>query len=355
MTPFVVFSLPRSRSAWLSQFLTYGDWTCGHEELRRMRSLDDVKAWFSQPNIGTVETSAAPWWRLLDTYAPGARVVVVRRPPSEVVESLLNIWGVQFDRAVIEKVIAKHDRKLDQIERRLPNVLSVAFSSLAVEGVCATVFEYCLGYPHDHDHWERLSPVNIQINFPALVKYCQAHAPAMEKLALVAKHRTIAQMAPREIIAPEGITLQGESFRKWYDEGTRLFDEHLTLVGEAPGDWRCKNVPLMQGLDDAGAMQIVTARSNGRMFGYLMTLISPSMASPDRLAGYHTTFYAASEFPGLGLKLQRKALSMLKARGVDEVFMQAGTRGSGERIGSLYRRLGAENNGQLYKLDLTEH
>ena len=354
MTPFVVFSLPRSRSAWLSQFLTYGDWTCGHEELRRMRSLDDVKAWFSQSNIGTVETSAAPWWRLLDTYAPGARVVTIRRPPSEVVESLMNIRGVQFDRAVIEKVIAKHDRKLDQIERRFSDVLSVQYENLDEDG-CARIFEHCLGYPHDPNLWTRFAPVNIQINFPALVKYCQAYAPAMEKLAKIAKHRTIALMAPSEIIAPEGMTLQGESFRKWYDEGTRLFDEHLTLVGEAPGDWRCKNVPLMQSLDDAGAMQIVTARSNGRMFGYLITLISPSMAAPDRLAGYHTTFYASTEFPGLGLKLQRQALSMLKARGVDEVFMQAGVRGSGERIGSLYKRLGAENNGQFYKLDLTEH
>ncbi len=30
MRPFVVFGLPRSRTAWLSRFLTYGDWVCGH-------------------------------------------------------------------------------------------------------------------------------------------------------------------------------------------------------------------------------------------------------------------------------------------------------------------------------------
>lgn len=317
-----------------------------------MRSLDDVKAWFAQPHIGTVETSAAPWWRLLDTVAPGARVVVVRRPATEVIESLMAIPGVQFDRAVIERTMWRLDRKLDQIEARVPNVLAVGYEALADEPSCAVIFERCLGYAHDHGHWARLSPVNIQINFPALVKYCQAYAPAMEKLATIAKHRTIANMARKPVLDPEGMSFQAESFAKWRDEGHKLFDEHLALVGEAPGDWRCKNIPLMQSLDEAGGMQIVTARSNGRMFGYLMTLISPSMTSPERVAGYHTTFYAASEFPGLGLKLQRAALSMLKERGVDEVFMQAGTRGSGVRIASIYRRLGAENNGQFFKLDL---
>lgn len=36
---FVVFSMPRSRSAWLARFLSYGDWHCGHDEIRHFRSL----------------------------------------------------------------------------------------------------------------------------------------------------------------------------------------------------------------------------------------------------------------------------------------------------------------------------
>ena len=133
MPPFVVFYLPRSRSAWLSQFLTYGEWVCGHEELRHMRSIDDVQAWFSQPNIGTAETAGAPWWRLLDKFAPNARVLVVRRPRDEVAKSLMKIAGTQFDRAGLDALLLKLDRSLDQIEARLPNVLSVSFDSLNEE------------------------------------------------------------------------------------------------------------------------------------------------------------------------------------------------------------------------------
>jgi hypothetical protein len=90
-----------------------------------MRSLDDVQAWFSQPNIGTAETAGAPWWRLLDRFAPDARVLVVRRPRDEVAESLMSIPGTQFDRDKLDAILLKLDRSLDQIEARLPNVLSV--------------------------------------------------------------------------------------------------------------------------------------------------------------------------------------------------------------------------------------
>ena len=263
MPPFVVFSLPRSRSAWLSQFLTYGEWVCGHEELRHMRSVDDVHAWFSQPNIGTAETAAAPWWRLLDKFAPGARILVVRRPRDEVAESLMKIPGTQFDRVGLDALLLKLDRSLDQIEARLPNVLSVSFDSLNEEDTCAAMFEHCLQQPHDLDHYARMAPVNIQINLPAMMRHYNAYAPAMEKLASVAKHQTITALAPKVNEPPEGVTFQTEDFDSWVRDADSLFDEHLIQVGETPGNWQNKNLPLMRALDDVGAMQIMTARCNG--------------------------------------------------------------------------------------------
>jgi hypothetical protein len=328
---------------------------CGHEELRHTRSLDDVTAWFSQPNIGTAETAAAPWWRLLDRFAPGARILIVRRPVSEVVDSLMNIPGLSFDRAVLEQTITKLDRKLDQIEARCDNVLSVNFDDLNDEMVCAIAFEHCLPHAHDHEHWARLAPVNVQINMPALMRYAQAYQPALDKVAAIAKHQTLAAMVTREPVEPEGITFQTETFDDWLNGAARLFDDHLVAVGETPGNWQNKNIGLMQRIYDAGAMQIMTARCNGRMFGYLMTLVAPSLADENLTTATHTTFYADSAFPGLGLKLQRAALRDLKKRGVDEVFLEAGQRGSGPRLSVLYKRLGALDYSQVYRMQLTEH
>jgi hypothetical protein len=88
------------------------------------------------------------------------------------------------------------------------------------------------------------------------------------------------------------------------------------------------------------------------MFGYLMTAIGPTLDAPDVMQGWHTIFFASSDMPGLGMKLQRAALDGLRARGVGEVIMRAGHRGSGPRLGTFYRRLGAERYGELYRLEL---
>ena len=145
MPPYVIYALPRSRTFWLSRFLTYRDWNCGHDELLHCRSMDDVGSWLGQPCTGTVETNAAPFWRLV----PYMKTVVIRRPVDEVVDSLRKL-GFQTDQDNFTSYIRNLDRKLDQIERRVPNVLSVSFDELKTEEACKRVFQFCLPYPHGH-------------------------------------------------------------------------------------------------------------------------------------------------------------------------------------------------------------
>ena len=166
MQPFVVFSLPRCRSKWLSLFLQHGPWQCGHEEIRHCRSLDDVASWLAQPFIGTVETSVAPFWRLLPD---GVRVVTVRRAVPDVVASFHRA-GLAFDEPMMLRTMQRLEHKLDQIERRLPDVLAVRYSDLQDEETCAAVFEHCLGLPHDRAWFAAASPVNLQINLHHLTR-----------------------------------------------------------------------------------------------------------------------------------------------------------------------------------------
>ena len=349
---YVVFGLPRSRTTWLSRFLTYGDWVCGHDELRHMRSLDDISTWFSQPCTGTVETSGAAWWRLLDRFAPDTKIALIRRPVEEVVDSMMKLPRITFDRAILTKAMAAADRKLDQIAARVPGVLSIDYAELAEEKTCAGLFEFCLPYKHDRAHWWMHHTRKIETDFYALTRYCEAYRPQMERLASIAKHQTLSRLALRDPVAPDGITFQEEDFATWLRDARPLYREHLVLVGEAPEDWAEKNLPLMAKLYDTGAMQITTARCNGRMFGYLMTLISPSLTSESVTSATNTTFYADPSMPGLGLKIQREALRRLREKGVTEVFMEAGKRGSGPRIETLFRRIGADRHGEVYRLQL---
>jgi hypothetical protein len=350
--PFIVLALPRSRTYWLSKFLSYHDWHCGHDELRYTRGLDDVKAWFDQRNTGTVETGAAPWWRLLREYAPEARIAVVRRPVGEVVDSLMRVPGCSFNQLRISEQMKRLDGKLDQIEARIEGVRSFLFNRLVYPSHCRDLFEFCLPYRFNREWWSDLDGENLQCSLPAMIRYAKAYAPQLEKLAKIAKFETISLISRQIPTEIEGVTLQTEAFEPWFADAQRLFAAHLVQVGEAPDDFLNKNLPLMRDLDRLARMQIVTARSNGRMFGYLMTILSPSLESADVLTSIHTTFFASKDFPMLGLKLQRYAVEQLRVRGVSEAYMRSGPRGDGPKMGSLYRRLGAVPDGELFKLEI---
>jgi GNAT superfamily N-acetyltransferase len=353
--PFVVFALPRSRSYWVSRFLNYGGWSCGHDEVRHARSLDDIRSWLAMPLSGTVETAAAPFWRLLVSDRPDVRIAVIRRPVDEAVASMLAL-GLDFDTQRLTTVMRNLDHKLGQIAARCPDVLSLTYAELKTEEACARLFEHCLPFRHDPAWWRDVSALNLQIDMAALLRYYAAHAHQLEKLAKTVKHRIISTLLPfglpRSDAEFDGMTFQVEPGRDFYRDAQALFAEHLVQTGQAPDDHARKNLPLLFRLDDLGMLQCLTARSNGRMFGYLQSIIAPSLDDPNVLQAEHTIFFASPAIRGLGMRLQRAALTMLRKRGVQHVIMRAGHRGSGPRLGTFYRRLGAEEFGQLYRLEL---
>lgn len=348
---FLVLALPRSRTYWLSKFLSYGDYECGHDGLRYLRSMEDVRIWLAQDHAGSCETAGAPWWRLIPEDMP---VVVVRRPVSEVVDSLLKIdlEGIGgYDRPDLTRRMEKLDAKLDQIEARR-KVLSVSYDSLSTEKTCKRVFEHCLPYEFDDKWWASMAVRNLQCNMRAMVRYGEANRGQFAKIQCAAKRATISAMIQRPARDLEGVMIQQEPFEKFLVEGTHLFPEHAAEVGESEDTHETKNIPLMRKLANAGALQITTARCNGRMFGYLMAAIYPSLESPGITCGQHLLFFASKEFPGLGLRLQRASASALKERGVTEIYLRAGIRGSGPGLGTIYRRMGAESFGEMFKLKL---
>lgn len=345
--PFVIFALPRCRTAWCSRFLNYGGWQCGHDELRHFRSLDDVKSWLSQPLTGTIETGAAPFWRLLPT---GVTVATIRRPIPEVLASLRR-GGLVFDDGMMARIIGRLDAKLVQITHRLPDVLATTFEELGTEAGCARLFEHCLPHAHDHAWWAHLDPINMQISLPHLQNYMASHWAQLTKLAKTARHRCLAAMQQGRYEI-DGVTFQHEPFRRFYQDAKHLFAEHLVRTDQSPDDYMHKNIPMLELLDDIGCLQTITARSNGRMFGYLMSIVAPSLDRTDAFEALHTLFFASADIRGLGMKLQRVALAALRERGVVDVIMRAGHRGSGPRLGTFYRRLGAEEFGRLYRLQL---
>lgn len=352
-SPFIILGLPRSRTYWLSQFLSYGGWHCGHEESIKMRGLDDLRSYLAQKFSGSAETAAAPYWRLLRRLSPNLKIVVVRRPVDEVVASLVRT-GIVSDRTVVEAEMRKVDAKLDQIEKRAPGVLSIKFSDLNKERVCKQVFEFCLPFSHDRAWWLRLAQHNLQTNLPAMKRYMISNWPQICKFAAAcAQEERRALWNKRAPFDQDGMTFQEESFRDFFDGAQQLFKEHAAAIGEPEDEIFHMNLGLMDDLYNRGAMQIVTARSNGRMFGYLMTVLGPGLEKPNLMVAVQTLFYGSPDARGVGTGLQKASVTALEARGGEwSVIQKAGHRGSGPRLGAMFKRMGSEDLGTLHRFSV---
>lgn len=350
--PFIVYGLPRSRTYWLSRFLTHGETKCGHDELRYIRGLDDIKSLLSMPFYGSAETAAAPWWRLIHAMRPDLKTVVIRRPVADVVASLL-ATGVTFDKPALIRVMQRLDVKLDQIEARVPGILSVKFDDLKDGEVCADVFEHCTGQALGSGWWRHMSAQHLTVDLETLLRYTQAHMPQLERVGRLAKQRILAKMSRRSV-SSDAVTFQQESVDVVIRDAQTLFSQHSVEVGEAPSSWQDKNVELMLALEQMGALYTTTARSNGKLFGYLTSIVAPALDSKDGIDAVQTLFYVSPDAPGLALKLQRASVEFLRKRGVHQVAFRAGPRGVGDKISTIFRRLGAQDAGHMFTLDLKE-
>lgn len=170
-SPFIIYALPRSRTAWLSSFLTYGDWECYHESAMFMRSMDDVRKFFNSGNVGCAETAAAQGYQLIRHAAPNITEVVILRPVDEVVNSLIKAAGTNvYDEKILRRNMEYGHRMLLKIAQD-NGVMTVNYDDLNREDVCAAIFEYCLPYEFDKEWWESLKDKNIQVNLMAVLRY----------------------------------------------------------------------------------------------------------------------------------------------------------------------------------------
>ncbi len=168
--PFVILSLPRSRSAWLSHFLRYGGRTVGHDILIDCRSVADFPRAFEMGLDGTCETAAMLGWQLIRHLMPKARLITIHRPVAEVEKSLAAA-GFPVDSEELEIREA-----LLESASRAPGVRRFEYSALADPMVCKELFELALGPRLEFDlaWWNYCAGVNIQVN-------------AAERLAKLAK------------------------------------------------------------------------------------------------------------------------------------------------------------------------
>ena len=86
--PFFILGLPRSRTAWLATWLSYGGKVCMHDALANVRDAAELRALVEEGACGFAETAGSYFPRTLHRAFPNAKFVFVTRLSTDVEASL---------------------------------------------------------------------------------------------------------------------------------------------------------------------------------------------------------------------------------------------------------------------------
>ena len=182
MAPFLVLGTPRSRTAWLAKFLSYGGRTCLHEPSRHMGGLDDLLRLLDRPGVAISDSGLTLRWRDIVMHRPDALIVVVRRPVDDVVRSFaamqerIGLWpsteGVpDHHRIHMERDKAQYTDEVRRATIRVAEAaddlmentpaMHVAYSALGYAPVQMGIFQYCHGIELPLSQWQKWNGVRV--------------------------------------------------------------------------------------------------------------------------------------------------------------------------------------------------
>ena len=152
---FYVLATPRSRSNWLSRFLSTPTCTVDHEGSYKYSNVEDMNN-RDNPD-GIVDTGLSLLWDKLQ-----GKILIVRRNPEDCLKSLI-LRAKKFNLVRSEDSLREELRIgnacLDAAEAYHP---SIGFDDLQNESACKEIFEYLTCEPFDRDRWLNMKDVNLQ-------------------------------------------------------------------------------------------------------------------------------------------------------------------------------------------------
>lgn len=333
---FVVFSLPRSRSAWLSVFLGQNGRGAGHDIGIECATPEDFIDHLKGLG-GTCETGAAFAWPLIRQALPDVKFAVILRDPAEVCASL-----ARFGLTGLEDEMAQRVAHLSEIAA-LPGTLNLTYEALADPQACRLLFEHCREEPFDAENWRRLAALNIQVDMPARLARLHANHDRIEGLKASVRGR----------LSGVGYAVGPEPWGPlFWSEAEALAEQHFEEVdgGVEPRRKLKVDVALMDALRDAGALKIITARKNGKLVGYYTWNISRDVESEGLLIAQQGAWFVAPSHPRVAVLMFDKAVQTLRDCGVRCIYPHHRVQGRGANIGRFFQRRGATKIQDTYSL-----
>lgn len=219
--PFFIIGLPRSRTAWLANLMTYGPAFCLHDGLKDCQAPEELKHKLAA--LGAVwpgdADPALPLFmpQIVATF-PGARYVFIHRDAGESKASYAKVAAKFQSPEEIDTGFARLQEAFVQAREALANqhVLDVPFARLEHANTCLEIWNHCVpGEPFNLDRWQMLDSMRVSV------------IPEKAVLEVDTKIINLLSTHQRAPVAP---------FTVRNTEPTLLQQEYLKLLGELCGD-----------------------------------------------------------------------------------------------------------------------
>lgn len=147
---FFVIGLPRSRTAWLANFLTHEKF-CYHDGFNGCSSIQEY-----QKKLGTDKGDSSTGLMLIDIKElyPEAPVLIIESEPKNAIDYTYKTYGY-YDPTYIYTL----QEKMDQIEGMRIHVKDI-------DSNLPKIWDHLIGTPFNNKRAELLKTLNVQVNDP---------------------------------------------------------------------------------------------------------------------------------------------------------------------------------------------
>lgn len=174
---FIVFGLPRSRTAWLSTLFTAGPVFCWHDLSGRCESSDSIADKLTMDGVsscGVSDPGLVLWADQVISKLPGARLAYVRRDPSECAHSLARVTGGTASDCT--PIIEEMNEALDEAQAKHGGHV-VSFRDLDSEDAMRELWWHLVPLVRfPKAHWLKMRDLNVQI-IPQLMRDAARQGP----------------------------------------------------------------------------------------------------------------------------------------------------------------------------------
>lgn len=152
MAPFFILGLPRSRTAWLANFMTYNGFHCMHEGLNGCYNIEEYKT-----KLLTVHGDANTGLVMYNfrDYFPFARTVIIDSSITESVQYGLKVLNHDYTSEMLD------------MKTRLDDVRGLHIPIASINKELPTIWAYLThDAPYDEKRAKLLKSLNIQVKQP---------------------------------------------------------------------------------------------------------------------------------------------------------------------------------------------